>query len=64
MSKRSKVEAYVRRIRADIRSVTSARNKEVKELQKRLTAARAKSEGKLRELKKRLEYWTPRSRKK
>jgi hypothetical protein len=62
MSKRSKAAGYVQRLKGELRAMTSTRNKEVNDLNRRLKVTRAKWDGKLKELRKRMEYWSQRNR--
>ena len=60
MSKRSRAAGYVQKLRSELKAVTTTRNKEISELQRRTKLARAKWDGKVRKTKKRLEYWSRR----
>ncbi len=62
MSKRSRAAGYIQKLKGELRAVTTTRNKELGDLTRRTKLARAKWDGKLKELKKRLEYWTRRNR--
>lgn len=60
MSKRSRAAGYIQKLRGELKAVTTTRNKELGDLQRRTKLARAKWDGKMKDLKKRLEYWSRR----
>jgi hypothetical protein len=62
MSKRSRAAGYIQKLRGELNAVNISRRREMGDLQRRTKLARAKWDGKLRELKKRLEYWTGRNK--